>query len=92
MQGPIVFLDVAPNFEHNLNVLCHSLQVSSCRSNHVCRVHLVRCDKHISAVIGQVLFGHCALLWLWVGRPYHVNAFRALACLPSPLLKKGTHF
>ena len=52
MQGPIVFLDVAPNFEHNLNVLRHSLQVSSCRSNHVCRGHLVRCDNHVSAVIG----------------------------------------
>ena len=52
MQGPIVFLDVAPNFEHSLNVLYHSLQVSSCRSNHVCRGHLVRCDNHVLAVIG----------------------------------------
>ena len=41
MQGPIVFLNVATNFEHNLNILCP-----------VCRGHLVRCNDHVSVVIG----------------------------------------
>ena len=39
MQGPIVFLNVAANFEHNLNILCQ-----------VCRGHLVRCNDHVSVV------------------------------------------
>ena len=41
VQGPIVFLNVATNFEHNLNILCQ-----------VCRGHLVRCNDHVSVVIG----------------------------------------
>ena len=41
MQGPIVFLNVATNFEHNLNILCQ-----------VCRGHLVRGNDHVSLVIG----------------------------------------
>ena len=61
MQGPIVFLNVATNFEYNLIILQHSLQVSSCRSNHVCRGHLVRCNNHVSVVIVWYCLGavHC---------------------------------
>ena len=61
MQGPIVFLNVATNFEYNLIIFHHSLQVNSCRSNHLCRGHLVRCDNHVSVVIVWYCLGavHC---------------------------------
>ena len=59
MQGPIVFLNVATNFEYNLIILHHSLHVNSCRSNHVCRGHLVRCNNHVQLLLFGVVWALC---------------------------------
>ena len=47
VQGPILVLKDATKFENSLNILSHGKQVNSCRSNHMCRSHLVGCNNNV---------------------------------------------
>ena len=91
MQGPIVFLNVATNFEYNLIILTIVYMLTVVDQT-MCAGATWLDTIIMFSCYCLALFGRCALLWLWVGRPCHANAFRALACSPSPLLGKGTYF